>query len=60
MSSTNDNIKEWANCYLNKTAKLVNLNMERLAMLAEQNDPVQFFKFHIESIQADVGQLKVN
>ena len=62
MSSINDNvnIKEWANCYVNKTSRLVNLNMERLAMLAEQNNPIQFFMFHIDSIEEDIRQLKVN
>jgi hypothetical protein len=62
MSSVNDNvnIKEWADCYVNKTSKLVSLSMERLAILAEQNNPVQFFKFYIESIEADIKQLKVN
>ena len=61
MSLDNDdlNIKEWANCYLNKTVKLVSPHVDRLASNAEKNNPLHFFKFYLDSIEIDLKQTDV-
>ena len=61
MSLSNDeaNIKEWSKCYVNKTVKIINPNVDRLASNAEKNNSIQFFNFYIDSIDIDLKQIEV-
>ena len=59
LDSDDLNLKEWANCYLNKTIKLVSPHVDRLASNNEKNNPLQFYKFYLDSIEIDLKKFEV-
>jgi len=55
-----DEINEWRKVFFNKTIKLINPPDERIELIQQNNDPVQFYSFTISNIEGINKRLEVS
>jgi hypothetical protein len=55
-----DDMNEWRKVFFNKTIKLINPPDERIEIIQQNNDPVQFYSFTISNIEGINKRLDVS